>query len=132
VLARGVRGQAGQRLAGPLLEGARRGEHGPGMEFVRKLAGDKGLPRALLVTLARIAACSSAAAAKDAKLTADERQKLAERYADRAVELLTQAQAAGHFADAADREGLKAEADFAALREHAGFREFLRKVETGK
>jgi serine/threonine-protein kinase len=132
LLALGIRGQAVQRLAEQALERARGGEYQPAMDLVNKLAGEKGEPRVLWVKLARTAACSSAAVRKDEKLAAGERDKRAQRYGDRAVELLTRAQAAGHFADTVNRQSLQTDADFAPLRNHPGFRALLRKVEAEK
>jgi serine/threonine-protein kinase len=81
----------------------------------------------MLYDAACVHALSAAAARKDAQLAPTEQDRLAERYAGRAVELLDRAKAAGFFKHPARLEQLKKDPDLDALRSHEGFR----KLRTG-
>src|SRR5262249_7263843 len=80
-----------------------------------------------------IAACVYAACLvavdKDAMLGPDRRTKLAERYAARAVALLTQARDAGYFKNPASRERCGQEGCFEPLGSREDFKVFLRGLE---
>jgi hypothetical protein len=93
------------------------------------VAESKGLTGATLYALAGAYALSSAAAFKDGKVPAADRDKLAGQYAARAVQLLRQAQAAGHFRTRAHLAGLKKDADLDPLRSRADFKELLARLE---
>jgi tetratricopeptide (TPR) repeat protein len=70
------------------------------------------------------AACALAIAAGRGGTTAD-------RYAARALELLRKAKAAGFFAGRANREHMRKDEDFAAIRDRAEFKAFVEEVEAG-
>ena len=73
--------------------------------------------------------CSSAAAAQDARLSPAEREKLADQYGRRGVELLRQAQAAGYFRDPARLARMKENKDLDAARGREDFKTFLAELE---
>jgi serine/threonine protein kinase len=72
--------------------------------------------------------CSSLAA-KDTRLSPTERERLADRYGRRAVELLRQAQAAGYFRDANRLARLKENKDLDAVRGREDFKKLLAELE---
>ena len=69
-----------------------------------------------LHTFAQVHAICAAAAAKDAQLPPSEREKLADRYGGRAVELLRKAQDTGYFRDPGRLARLKDSDDFDSVR----------------
>src|SRR5206468_10965761 len=79
----------------------------------------------MLYDLACVWALSSAAARLDAQLDSADRDKLGERYATRALELLSKAQAAGHFNNPARTEQLTKDPDLDPLRARYDFKKLL-------
>jgi tetratricopeptide (TPR) repeat protein len=75
--------------------------------------------------LATAYSLAAAAAGKDGRLPAADREKLAGDYAARAVALLRRAREAGYFQNAANVEPLVSDADYAPLRPRQDFRELL-------
>jgi tetratricopeptide (TPR) repeat protein len=73
--------------------------------------------------------CCSAAAAQDARLPPAEREKLADQYVRRGVELLRRAQAAGYFRDPARLARMKENKDLDAARGREEFKTFLAELE---
>jgi eukaryotic-like serine/threonine-protein kinase len=71
----------------------------------------------------------SAVAAKDARLLPAEREKLADQYGRRAVELLRQAQAAGYFRDAGRLARMKQNKDLDAIRDRDDFKRLVAELE---
>jgi tetratricopeptide (TPR) repeat protein len=71
----------------------------------------------------------SAVAAKDARLLPAEREKLADQYGRRAVELLRQAQAGGYFRDAGHRVRLKEQKDLDTIRDREDFKRLVAELE---
>jgi hypothetical protein len=74
-------------------------------------------------------ALCSAAAAHDARLPAAEREKLADQYGRRAVELLRRAQAAGYFRDAGQLARTKQNKAFDAIRDRDDFKRLVAQLE---
>jgi eukaryotic-like serine/threonine-protein kinase len=103
---------------------ARLGEHAQASLEAQKVWDStmaKGAANVPAYDLARAFALCSAARDNDA---------LAEQYAERAVGLLRQAAAAGHFKDVARARRLGDEPDLASLRQRKAFRKLLREVES--
>jgi serine/threonine protein kinase len=73
--------------------------------------------------------CCSGAAAQDARLPPAEREKLADQYGRRGVELLRRAQAAGYFRDPARLARMKENKDLDAARGREDFKTFLAELE---
>jgi eukaryotic-like serine/threonine-protein kinase len=71
----------------------------------------------------------SAVAAKDARLLSAEREKLADQYGRRAVELLRRAQAAGYFRDAGRLARMKQNKDLDAIRDRDDFKRLVAELE---
>jgi serine/threonine-protein kinase len=103
---------------------ARAGDHGKAVTEARALAAAKEMPPRTRYDLACVYALASAAVPRDAPL--------ANGYAGRAVELLTQARAAGFFQPAARVEYLKKDPDLAALRSRADFQKLAGDLEAEK
>jgi hypothetical protein len=94
------------------------------MAEASELARTQAIPSGALHDLARIAALSAAAAREDPALPKAERERLGERYAARAVELLRQARAAGSRRLAE----VQADRDFQPLHRRADFKELVREA----
>jgi hypothetical protein len=73
---------------------------------------------------------AAAAAAKDPKLPAEEKTRLAEGYAARAVRLLAKAVASGEFNDPSLLANFKKDEDLRSLRQREDFRQFLTLVKS--
>jgi tetratricopeptide (TPR) repeat protein len=104
---------------------ARAGEHGPAAGEAGALAAAKGLRAADRYDLARVFALCAAAARGDDARPLPVGERLAEEHARRAVGLLKEAAAAGHFRDRRNRADLERNADLDALRGRADFRALL-------
>jgi serine/threonine-protein kinase len=105
---------------------ARAGEHVAAAAAAAEFAKQEGLPGDALYGLACVEALALTAAAGDAKLAPDERQRLAEAYAARGLALVEKARAAGYFQAPANRERLKTDPDLASLRSRPEFEQLLR------
>ncbi len=105
---------------------ARLGDHSRAAGEADDVAQAKDVPADTLYDLACVYALSSAAAGKDTSLSQADRDRLAERHAARAVELLTKSLAAGYFKERARVEFLKKDTDLDPLRARADFQGFLR------
>jgi serine/threonine-protein kinase len=92
------------------------------------LAGTSPLPGPILYDLACAFALCCAAVERDTKLPMTEREKLAEGHASRAMEMLTNAKAAGLFKNPNQVANLKTDADLNALRKRRDFKDFLAEV----
>jgi serine/threonine-protein kinase len=106
----------------PALALARSGDHEHAVAEADALAKGKDNTSTMLYDLLRVYSLSIAAVRKDDGRIPAERHKAEERYAERAIELLGAARAAGHFKEAKELEGLKKDADFDALRQRADFK----------
>jgi tetratricopeptide (TPR) repeat protein len=104
-------------------------EHAKATEQAHVLAQGKAVSGSTLYDLACVYAVSSAAAAQDPNIALAEQNLLGERYAQRGIELLTDARAAGIFKDSAKIELLKKDEDLHPLRSRADFQKLLAEVE---
>jgi tetratricopeptide (TPR) repeat protein len=112
-------------LASCAVELARMGTHARATAEVDALANDASAPKGDLYDAACVYSLSVAAARKDPKLSPAEREKLAERYASRAVELLRRAMQKGY----RDVKNAKADKDLDPLRERPDFKQLLAELE---
>ena len=110
---------------------AQAGQQTPAVEQVERVLGSESLDGDNLYNAACVFALSSAAVRRDAPLAAIDREQRAEHYAIRALALLRQAQAAGLFTAAINREFLRNETDLDALRPRADFAAWLAGLEPG-
>jgi serine/threonine-protein kinase len=108
---------------------ARMGEHAQAMAEVDKLAVDQPVAADTYYQLALVGCWASVAVRRDAKLAPTAREKLAEQYGARAVELLAKAHAAGYFKSTAVIEKLRKEPEFEPLRSRTDYRKFLLELE---
>jgi hypothetical protein len=83
------------------------------------------VPGGFLYGLAGVYSLASAATGSDAALTPEDRSRLAEQYAARAVELLRHAQAADYFAHPTRLDKLKSDKDLDPLRSRPDFQKLL-------
>jgi tetratricopeptide (TPR) repeat protein len=95
------------------------GDHVRAVAEADALARAKGVKADVLYEAARLHALAIPAAGQDLKQPREERERLAEQYAARALALLEQARAAGWFRDAARRERLKTDSAFEPLHGRA-------------
>ncbi len=85
-----------------------------------------------LYTFAYVYSLSSSAAANDARLPQTERNKLADKYGRRSVELLSKARATGYFQNPGRLAHMKEDDDLDAIRDRADFKKLLADVEAEK
>jgi serine/threonine protein kinase len=85
----------------------------------------EGEPGALLYSVARSYAGMAASLRRDEGLAPADRDRLAERYAARAVEMLDKARADGYFASPRNRARVAGDAELAPLRGRGDFKTFL-------
>jgi tetratricopeptide (TPR) repeat protein len=104
---------------------ARSGDHRRAAAEADDLARDRSLGTSDRYNLACVLSLAAAAASADGKLSMAERNRLAERYGARAVELLRQLHATGMFKNSADLALLKKDTDLDAIRSRADFRKLL-------
>jgi hypothetical protein len=115
---------------------AERGHHAGAAESGEKLAAlvppkNQTSAKALnLYHAACLLSLSSAAAAKSKGLPVPKRKELADRYATRALGLLTDARVAGFFKDPKNIAGFAKDRNFEALRTRADFKEFLQELQS--
>ncbi len=110
---------------------ARLGDHARAAAEADALARSASLDADALYDLSRVHALAAAAARKDGKLTAAERDERVRHGLRRGVGLLERARDAGYFKSASDVEALKSDKEFAPLRESADFAQVLRELEKG-
>jgi WD40 repeat protein/tetratricopeptide (TPR) repeat protein len=79
-------------------------------------------------SLARVHGRAVTVVREDEKLPAEERNRLADKYAARALQLLQQAEAAGYFRTPGTSERLGRDKDFDAVRERPEFQQFVEKL----
>jgi serine/threonine protein kinase len=109
---------------------AHQGFYARALEEVKPLKGNKSRPAdSTLFNSARVYALLSAAALLDTQVPKAERDKLAEQYTGRALDLLAQARTAGFFKFPANLHDLKTVKDFDSIRPHAAFQELLVEAE---
>jgi serine/threonine protein kinase len=108
---------------------ARLAEHAQATAEVETLLAEGHAEPMNLHTYAQVHAICAAAAAKDAQLPPSEREKLADRYGGRAVELLRKAQATGYFQDPGRLARLKDSDDFDSVRPRPDFKALFAELE---
>jgi tetratricopeptide (TPR) repeat protein len=108
---------------------ARIGDHVRATAEVEALLGDAQANGNLLYQFAYTHALAVAAVSHDDRLSPAERDSLAERYGARAVDLLSKARSAGHFADPGRVGHLKTDQDMNAIRHRADFQRLLAEVD---
>jgi hypothetical protein len=104
---------------------AGRGDHARATAEADVVARLQGLGDTNLYNIACVFSGSSAAAAKDSKLTPADRTRLKAQYADRAMESLHQAVAKGFQKTAV----LKSDPDLAPLRSREDFQKLVQELE---
>src|SRR5262249_52282843 len=92
---------------------ARAGDHARATAQADEVARGAALPGQILLGLARAYTLSAAAVRQDAQLAAADRDRLAEQYAARAVQMLARGQEVGH---RWNLQTLKDDAEVAALQ----------------
>jgi serine/threonine protein kinase len=102
------------------------GQHTGAAAEANEAAGQAPSVGDVLYQAARVHARCSAVVSADTHLPQVERNQLAERYTSRAMELLTQAGAAGYFHDSARHNALGKDADLEPLRSRQDFNTWLR------
>jgi serine/threonine protein kinase len=105
------------------------GDHARSMEEVDALLSANDRRGFVFEECARACTLASTAARDDAKLDAERKAGLIERYASRAVELLTKAAAAGLYKTSAKAEGLKKNTLFEPLHDRSDYQEFIRSLD---
>jgi tetratricopeptide (TPR) repeat protein len=111
---------------------ARVGEHVRATREIQAWASKPGPMGSILRWEARVYALACLGARKDPNLSAAERDRLAEYYAARAIELLAEARANGRFKMWIDVADLTKEKDFDALRSRQDFKQLLADLEKTK
>ena len=104
---------------------ARLGEHVQATTEVETLLAEGHVQTMNLFTFSYVYALCSAAAANDDRLPPAEREKLADKYGGRAVELLRKAQAAGYFAGPGRLARMKESKDLDPIRSRPDFQRLL-------
>jgi tetratricopeptide (TPR) repeat protein len=108
---------------------ARLGDHVQATAEIKALLAEGHSQGLNLYNFACVHSLCSAAAANDARLPPGEREKLADRYGRRAVELLRQAAAAGYFREPDRLARLKEVDDLDAVRTRPDFASLLDELE---
>jgi serine/threonine-protein kinase len=104
---------------------ARLGQRKAATAEVAELSGKVRIADDLLYLTAQVYAVSSASAQKDDNLGPADRRKFADQYADRAIDALTRAGAAGFFQSRDNLERLKKDPAFERLRSRKDFKDWL-------
>jgi eukaryotic-like serine/threonine-protein kinase len=108
---------------------ARLGEHLQAAKEMETLLAEGHTQALNIHTFSWVYAICSAAAANDARLPAAEREKLADQYGRRAVELLRLAQAVGDYRDASRLAHMKQNKDLDAIRDRDDFKRLMAELE---
>jgi serine/threonine-protein kinase len=108
---------------------ARMGRHAQAVAEAERLASRPAAAPGVLYNVACVYALAAGAVPGDAELAEAERARLAERYAVRAVELLTQLHAAGFFKSRSMVEHLHQDRDLDALRSRADLGRLLEQLQ---
>ncbi|MCI0639460.1 MAG: serine/threonine-protein kinase, partial [Gemmataceae bacterium] len=104
---------------------ARMGQHTQAVAEAERLAQQASAPPGVLYNAACVYALAVSAVQKDSELPSTERTRLAEKYAVRAVELLTKVHSAGFFKRPTMAAHLQQDPDLAALRARADYRRLV-------
>src|SRR5207237_10837077 len=105
------------------------GEHARAAAEVEAFVSEGRAQGPDLSLFAKVYSLGSAAAAKDTRLPPAERERLADRYGGRAVELLRMARDAGCFQDPARLTALKENKDLDAISARPDFKDLLGDLE---
>jgi serine/threonine protein kinase len=108
---------------------ARLGDHARATAEAADLAGQASLSAGNLFTLVGVQAQAVTAVLRDPQLGEEERKRLAEQYAARAVRWLKRARATGQLHLPLALGSLRADAEFAPLRGRADFQQVLAELE---
>jgi tetratricopeptide (TPR) repeat protein len=108
---------------------ARVGDHTGAVAELDALTQGRSVPGDVWYDQACGYALASVAAARDEKLPSAERDRLAEEYVGRALEMLGKATTAGSFQHRGRVEHLKKDDDLESLRSRPDFRKLLRELE---
>jgi tRNA A-37 threonylcarbamoyl transferase component Bud32 len=103
-------------------------EHARATEQSREMKQLTGEPGSIPFVVARVYAASAKVYRNDVQLAEADRERFAERYAAKAVELLKKAADHRYFDSERNRQKLWADADLPALRGRADFRTLLQKL----
>jgi hypothetical protein len=103
-------------------------EHARATEQSREIKQLTGEPGSIPFVVARVYAVSAKVYRNDTQLSEADRDRFAERYAAKAVELLKLAADHRYFDSDRNRQKLQADADLTALRDRADFRALLHKL----
>jgi tetratricopeptide (TPR) repeat protein len=109
---------------------ARLGEHAQATAEAQTLADGAPASGELLYDLACVYSLSVAAARRDTKLAPADRERQADQYAARVLEMLTKAEAAGFFKNLAAIEHLKKDADLVPISARDDFKNWLAALES--
>ena len=111
---------------------ARLGDHLQATAEIETLLKEGSVQGLNLYTFAYAYSLSSSAAANDARLPPAERNKLADKYGRRSVELLSKARATGYFQNPGRLAHMKEDDDLDAIRDRADFKKLLVDVDAEK
>jgi serine/threonine protein kinase/tetratricopeptide (TPR) repeat protein len=118
-----------RRLSGLAFAHAYCGDHAKAVFEAQKAVGPEPTNGQEMFDLANVLSVSAGAARKDNKIPPAEAARLADQYADQAVQLLRKAHEANYFKDAKARQTLRERPDFAPLRGRPDFRELGNRIE---
>jgi serine/threonine-protein kinase len=108
---------------------ARSGQHARADAEAAEMLRSPGLTDEALYFLACAYSQAAGAVRKDTQVSVAQRDRLAERYAAAALEMLAKARAAGWFNDPSHLPTMMDDDDFTPLKEHAGFRKFVAELQ---
>jgi hypothetical protein len=111
---------------------ARLGDHLQATAEIETLLQEGSVQGLNLYTFAYAYALSSSAAANDARLPPSERTKLADKYGQRSVEMLSKARATGYFQNPGRLARMKEDDDLDAIRDRADFKKLLADLDAEK
>src|SRR5262249_52618776 len=107
---------------------ARQGDHAGATAEAANLAATQAASGPVLHRLASVYSLAGRAARQDSQLSAGDQDKLADQYATRAIEILSQAAATDYYQDAGNVATLKTDRDFEPLQSRADFQRLLEKL----
>jgi serine/threonine protein kinase/Flp pilus assembly protein TadD len=105
------------------------GEHSKAAAEIETLVAESHIQGRNLLLFAKVHSLCSAAAAAEAQLPLAEREKLADKYGRRAVDLLRQARARGYFQGPGQLAELKESKDLESVRSRSDFQQLLTELE---
>jgi serine/threonine-protein kinase len=103
-------------------------EHARATEQSREMKQTTGEPGSIPFVVARVYAASAKVYRADDRLPEADRERFAERYAGKAVELLERANDHRYFDSARNRQKLQTDADLTALHDRADYQRLLAKL----